>query len=177
MKSQSFISTGGGSLKILRGTGTKILGLGGVTPSKTHEFWPICFLPLDNFTAFLDFSLLMLSFSLLFFFLLGISGGDVPLTENFGWTRPCCFHHLCLSATCLFIFWFVFVCFFPSAVRSSQIKKGMGTNILGFRGITSLKTHIFWSIRILPKIFATFLFLYFSLLFIFLLRNLACILG
>ncbi len=49
-------------LKILRGTGTKKLGLRGVTPSKTNLFWPICLLPVDNFATFLDFSFLFLIF-------------------------------------------------------------------------------------------------------------------
>ena len=55
------------------------IGVKGVTPSKTHGFWPICLLPLDNFATFLAFSL----FFLLFFFLLGFCCFDVPLTENF----------------------------------------------------------------------------------------------
>ncbi len=65
--------SGGGSSKIVRGTGSKNLGLG-VAPSKTHQFWYICFLPMENFATFLDFSFIFLIFCLLFFFLLGILG-------------------------------------------------------------------------------------------------------
>ncbi len=67
------------------------LELRGVTTSKTHRFWPICFLPIyGQFCYFSWFFFPFLSFSLLFFFLLRILGGTspYPLTENFRGTHP-----------------------------------------------------------------------------------------
>ena len=40
------------SSKFLKGTGTNNFGLRGVTPSKTHRFGLICFLPLENLATF-----------------------------------------------------------------------------------------------------------------------------
>ena len=66
--------------KFTRGWGWKILGLGRVTPSKTHQFWPIYLLPImDNF-ALLDFSFPFLIF---LFFFLRILGRDMPLLKNY----------------------------------------------------------------------------------------------
>ena len=88
--------SGDGISKFLRGTGTKNLGLRGVTPSKTNQFWPIYFLPMDNFATLKKNFFPFLQFSLLFFFLLGILGG-MSHTEIFkGDTSPVtpCFRHL-----------------------------------------------------------------------------------
>ncbi len=75
-------------LKHFEGDGMKKFGLRGVTLLKTHQFWHICLLPIDNSAIFLVFSFLYFCFSLLFFFLLRILQGDVPLTENFRGTCP-----------------------------------------------------------------------------------------
>ncbi len=44
--------------ELFEGTGTKT-GVKGVTPSKTHRFWPIC---MESFATFLYFSFLFLIF-------------------------------------------------------------------------------------------------------------------
>ncbi len=74
-------TSGGGRSKFLRGTRTKKMGLRGVSPSKTHRFWPIGFLPMDNFATFLDFSFLFFSFLYCFSSFSEFLKGDVP-TEN-----------------------------------------------------------------------------------------------
>ena len=80
--------SGGGSLKILRGTGTKNLGLRGVTPRKRVGFGPFVYCLWTILLLFSFFSFLFFIFISYFFFLPGILGGDVPLTENLRWTRP-----------------------------------------------------------------------------------------
>ncbi len=50
--------------KFWGGRGRKIEVNGGITPSKTYWFWPICLLPMDNFATFLYFSFLFFIFSL-----------------------------------------------------------------------------------------------------------------
>ncbi len=71
-------------LEDFEGDGDKQFGGKGCCPLKTHRFWPICLLHINNFATFLCFYLLFfisLSYfsSSSFFFL----GGDVNLTENF----------------------------------------------------------------------------------------------
>ncbi len=68
------------SSKILRGTGTKKLGLRGTTP-KNSSVWGHLFTAYGKFCYFF---LNFLSFSLyfLYFFLLWILGGILPLAEN-----------------------------------------------------------------------------------------------
>ena len=81
------MASGGGSSEFLRGTGTTNLGLKGVTPLKTHRFWPIYFLPMNNFAIFLDFSFLFFSF--LYYFLPSQNcRGDIPPLKILGGTPP-----------------------------------------------------------------------------------------
>ena len=68
---------------ILRGTGTKKLGLRGLPPRKVIGFGPFCLLPMGHFTTCLDFSFLFFIFSLLFFFLFRFFGGSPSFAENF----------------------------------------------------------------------------------------------
>ena len=63
----------------LEGDGGWEIGIKGVTPSKTHQFWPICLLPMVDFAHFLSF----LYFFSYFFVLPHDFRGDVPPTENF----------------------------------------------------------------------------------------------
>ncbi len=53
-------------LKIFGEDGDEKIGVKGVTPSKSHQFWPICLLPVENFATFVDFSFLFLNFSPIF---------------------------------------------------------------------------------------------------------------
>ena len=62
IRNDIIVVSGGRSLTILRGTGMKILGLMGVTPSKVHWFGPICLLPMENIATFLHFSALFFVF-------------------------------------------------------------------------------------------------------------------
>ncbi len=50
--------SGGGSSKIVSWTDRDENELRGVIPSKTHRFWPVCLLPMENFATFLYVSVL-----------------------------------------------------------------------------------------------------------------------
>ncbi len=81
-------------LKKFEGDGEENLGWRWVIPSKTHQFWPICLLPMDNFAIFLHFSFLFIF--LLFFILLRILGGMAPLLKISCPPHPPSFRHLWL---------------------------------------------------------------------------------
>ncbi len=49
-------------LRNFEGDWDENIGVKGVTPSKTHQLWPICLLSMDNFAIFIDFSFLLFIF-------------------------------------------------------------------------------------------------------------------
>ncbi len=70
--------------------------LRGSYPLKTHRFWPICFLPMDNFPIVF---FIFLSFSWFFcpiFLPPQKFRGGHPLIKNFRGTHLPCFCHLCV---------------------------------------------------------------------------------